>query len=231
MKSNIYEIANGIFRISVAPTDKFEFNHFLIVDEKCMLIHTGGKRVFDVLHNLVSELIPLEKLQYIAFSHFESDECGALNNWLKIAPNAIPITNEIGKATMDDFSDKKAEIVNDNQIIDLGRNKIQILLTPHIPHGWESMLFFEITNGILFSSDLGAQPGINIPVTTENLSDRILKFQEEAGFIPKGENFKSVIERLRKLKINYLATMHGSTLKGDQITSLFDNQIFIKQNL
>jgi len=89
------------------------------------------------------------------------------------------------------FSDKAAEIVNDNQIIDLGRNKIQVLLTPHIPHGSESMLFFELTNGILFSSDLGAQPGINIPVTTENLSDRILKFQEATGLFHTEKTLKT----------------------------------------
>jgi hypothetical protein len=32
MKTNVFEIAEGIFRVSVAPTNHFKFNHFLIVD-------------------------------------------------------------------------------------------------------------------------------------------------------------------------------------------------------
>ncbi len=73
MKTSVFEIAEGIFRISVASTDRFEFNHFLIVDKKCMLIHTGGKKIFGTLLGLVERLIDLKKLDYIAFSHFESD--------------------------------------------------------------------------------------------------------------------------------------------------------------
>ena len=223
MKTNVYEIEKGIFRISVAPTDRFEFNHFLIVDEKCILIHTGGKKIFNILSKLVGELIDFEDLDYIVFSHFESDECGALNEWLKIAPNAVPLIGKIGWATIEDFSEKKAEIVHDGQVIDLGKNKIQVLETPHIPHGWEACLFYETTHGILFSSDLGAQPGINIPVTEKDVTSQILNFQTETGSIPEGDNLKMVLGRLANLKINYLATMHGSTLKGDQIKSLLGN--------
>lgn len=222
METNVFEIAEGIYRISVAPTNRFEFNHFLIVDEKCMLIHTGGKAIFGTLLGLVEQLIEVKKLDYIAFSHFESDECGALNEWLKVTPLAVPLINAIGKSTMEDFSARKPEIVRDGQLIDLGRNKIQVLETPHVPHGWEACMFYETTRGILFSSDFGAQPGINSPITEKNVIIDILKFQIETGFMPEGEAIFKVADRLSKLKINYLATMHGSALKGDQVKLLFE---------
>jgi flavorubredoxin len=221
MKTNVYEIVNGIFRIMVAPTDDFEYNHFLIVDKECMLVHAGSKNIFSIVSKLVGELINLKDLRHITFSHFESDESGSLNEWLKIAPNAVPVIGNIGMATMLDFSGKKPQVVSNGQILDLGRNKIKVLETPHIPHGWEALLFYELTNGILFSSDLGAQPGINVPVTDEDHTGRIMKFMAETGFIPVGENLKRVTERLEKLEISYIATMHGSTLKGKQIKSLF----------
>jgi len=69
---------------------------------------------------------------------------------LNVAPNAVPLINAIGKATMEDFSDRKFEIVHNDQIIDLGSNQIQVLETPHIPHGWEACMFYETTKGILF---------------------------------------------------------------------------------
>jgi flavorubredoxin len=222
MKKSIHEIEPGIFRLSVAPTDRFEYNHFLIVDQKSILIHTGGKKIFSELCPLVETLIDLKNLDFIAFSHFESDECGALNEWLNLAPNAVPLVSSLGKATMDDFSERDSEIVENGQIIDLGKHKIQVLSTPHIPHGWEACLFFEITSGILFSSDLGAQPGINPPVTDLDQTIQVLKFQKELGFMPSGENLRIVLARLMKMEIRYLATMHGSTLKGSQIKTLFE---------
>jgi flavorubredoxin len=222
MYTNTSEIAEGVFRISIAPTDQFEYNHFLIVDEKCMLIHTGGKKVFPTLHKLIGELIDFEKLQYLAFSHIESDECGSLNEWLAVARNAVPLITPVGKATLCDFSVRAPEVVQDGQVINLGKNKIMVLATPHIPHGWESCLFYETTNGILFSSDLGAQSGINIPVTEENITQKVLDFQKKTGFMPTGENLRHVISGLRKLDIRLLAAMHGSTLKGSQIRNLLD---------
>ncbi len=71
-------------------------------------------------------------------------------------------------------------------------------------------------------SDLGAQEGIDNPITEKMVINDILKFQKETGFIPEGDNFFKVALRLSNLKINYLATMHGSTLKGDQIELLFE---------
>lgn len=222
MYTNTSEVAEGVFRISIAPTDQFEYNHFLIVDEKCMLIHTGGKSLFATLHQLINELIDLDRLSYLGFSHIESDECGSLNEWLAVARNAVPLITAIGKATLCDFSVREPETVDDGQVIDLGKNKIMVLATPHIPHGWESCLLYETTNGILFSSDLGAQSGINIPVTKENITRRILDFQMQTGFMPTGDNLRRVIARLKKIDIRLLATMHGSTLQGPQISALLD---------
>ena len=31
-------------------------------------------------------MLPLARLRYVAFSHFEADECGSLNEWLAVAP-------------------------------------------------------------------------------------------------------------------------------------------------
>ncbi len=66
--------------------------------------------------------------------------------------------------------------------------KVQIVITPHIPYGLEACMFYEQTQGVLFSSDLGAQPGINPPFSDKSLIPKILDFQEKAGFVPLGEN-------------------------------------------
>ncbi len=93
MEARIAEIAAGIFRLSVhvpdiAPPAGFTFNHFLLRGEEPLLFHTGLRRMFPLVRDAVARLIPPETLRWIAFGHYEADECGAMNEWLAAAPQA-----------------------------------------------------------------------------------------------------------------------------------------------
>src|SRR5437016_11580979 len=91
--TRVDEIADGIYRLST-PTDVvpggFTFNQFLIVDEEPLLFHTGLRKMFPAVREAVSRVLPVERLRYVAFSHVEADECGALNEFLAVAPRAVP---------------------------------------------------------------------------------------------------------------------------------------------
>ena len=54
------------------------------------MFHTGLRKMFPLNREAVSRIIPPERLRWIAFGHFEADECGAMNEWLAFAPNAQP---------------------------------------------------------------------------------------------------------------------------------------------
>jgi flavorubredoxin len=83
----IYEIAPDLFRLSIyVPDFDMQFNHFLVRDEEPLLFHAGLKGMFPALGEAVAKIIDLAKLRHIAWSHFESDEIGALNDWLQVAP-------------------------------------------------------------------------------------------------------------------------------------------------
>ena len=43
----------------------------------------------------VATLVDVATLRWIGFSHFESDECGALNPWLEAAPRATPLAGVV----------------------------------------------------------------------------------------------------------------------------------------
>ena len=89
-----------------------QFNHFLVRDEEPLLFHTGFKRMFPVLREAVARLIDPAKLRHVGWSHFESDECGALNDWLQLAPNAQPFCTLVGKlVSVDDFAIRPARAV------------------------------------------------------------------------------------------------------------------------
>src|SRR5437016_1088687 len=85
----IDEIAPDIFRLCVfVPEFNLEFSHFLVRDDEPLLYHTGMRRMFPPLLEAVATLIDVKKLRWIGYSHFEVDECGALNDWLGVAPQA-----------------------------------------------------------------------------------------------------------------------------------------------
>lgn len=94
---NISEIAPDVYRFSFfVPEINLQFNQFLIKDEEPLLFHTGMKGVFPLVREAVAKIINPSDLCWIGFSHFESDECGSLNEWLEIAPNAAPVCSLVG---------------------------------------------------------------------------------------------------------------------------------------
>ena len=91
MNTTISEIAHGIYRLSthvpdIAPPAGFTFNQFLVLGDEPLMFHTGLRKMFPLNRDAVSRIIPPERLRWIAFGHFEADECGAMNEWLAAAP-------------------------------------------------------------------------------------------------------------------------------------------------
>ena len=94
--TRIDEIATGIYRINTPlalPGEVgFSFNQYLIVDDAPMLFHSGMRRLFPLVSEAIRAVMPVERLRYVGLSHFEADECGALNEFLAAAPNAVRLT-------------------------------------------------------------------------------------------------------------------------------------------
>jgi flavorubredoxin len=87
MQCKVDEIARDTYRLSTFHPDyRIQFNQFLITDDEPFLMHTGFKRMFDTTLAGVASVVDPSTVRWIGFSHFESDECGALNQWLTAAP-------------------------------------------------------------------------------------------------------------------------------------------------
>ena len=101
----ISEIAPNIFRISIfAQWGNVQFNHSVVKDDERLLFHTGLRGMHAEIREAVSKLIDVSELRHISFSHFESDECGSLNEWLAAAPKADVICSLFGaRVNVNDF--------------------------------------------------------------------------------------------------------------------------------
>jgi flavorubredoxin len=150
------EIAPNIYRISIfAPWANLQFNHFLVNDDEPLLFHTGLRGMHAEIRESVSKLIKLSDLRHISFSHFESDECGSLNEWLAAAPNADVICSQVGALVcVNDFTGRESRGLADGGTFATGKYTFRYCRTPHLPHGWDAGVLFEETQRTLLCSDL-----------------------------------------------------------------------------
>ena len=220
--TTITEIASDLFRLSIfVPGIDMQFNHFLVRDDEPLLFHAGLKAMFPALRDAVATLIDPAQLRHIAWSHFESDECGALNEWLQLAPQAQPVCTLVGKlVSVDDFSIRPARGMTAEDVLCTGKYRYRFYRSPHIPHGWDAGLLFEETRKTLFCSDLFHHFGNVAPLTSSDLIEPTRQAMQQmqqgtlAGYMPYTRQTEGVLRSLADLKPETLAVMHGSSYSG-----------------
>jgi flavorubredoxin len=233
--ANVTEIAPDVFRISIyAPLFDLQFNHFLVRDEEPLLFHTGLRGMFAEVRDAVSQLISLSGLQHISFSHFESDECGSLNEWLAVAPNADVLCSQVGAlVSVNDFIGREARALADQDIVGTGKYRFRYCQTPHLPHGWDAGVLFEETQKTLLCSDLFHQSGDVEPLTDSDVVGRsrqtLRNYQAGilADYLPYTPLTSANLHKLAALKPKTLGTMHGSSFHGDCVRAFGElEQVF-----
>ena len=220
---NISEIAPDVYRFSIyVPEINLGFNHFLVKDDEPLLFHTGSRAMFPALREMVSKVIDPAKLRWISFSHFETDECGALNQWLQVAPNATPVHGMIGcLVNLNDFSDRPTKMLNADDRITTGKYKFRFVHTPQLPHGWDAGVLFEETQRTLFCSDLCHQEFDVEPVISSDIIGRcrqvLTAYQQSpfANYVPYTPQTGRQLEAVAQLDPKTLAIMHGSSFRGN----------------
>jgi len=229
MTARIDEVSPDLYRICVyAPAIDLQFNHFLVRDDEPLLFHTGLRGMFPVVRDAVATLIDPASLRWISWSHFEVDECGALNEWLAAAPNATPVCGELGAMiNISDFSNRPPRGLKPGEVVDTGQHRFRFVPTPHLPHGWDAGVLFEESDRVLLCSDLMHQLGDVEPVTTTDVVGRYRRafetYQQSPvlmDYVPYTGNTKRQLDNLAALGPRVLAAMHGSTFVGDGAAAL-----------
>lgn len=228
--AQVDEIAPDVFRISIyAPYAGITFNHFLVRDDQPLLFHAGLRGMFTEVREAIGRLIDPASIRHVSFSHFESDECGALNQWLETAPRCEPVCGHVGAlVNIYDFAIRPAHVLDRSDVLATGRHRFRLLPTPHLPHGWDAVLLFEENDHTLFCSDLFVQPGESKALSREGIVERAREalLKSEAGplahSMPYTGDTDRELEALARLNPRTLATMHGASYAGDGAQALRD---------
>jgi flavorubredoxin len=237
--ARVTEIASDQYLISIyVPEFNLRFNHFLIKDEEPLLFHTGMKQMFPLVRDAVARVIDPSAMRWISFSHFEADECGALNEWLAIARRAEPVCGLVGAlVSVNDFSTRQARVLAHDEILKTGKYRFRLRQTPHVPHNWEACLLFEEVTRTLLCSDLFTHEGDVEPITESDLVDRAKRALVDgqkgpfANAYPYTPMTEPTLQRLADLQPARLALMHGSVFVGECEQALRDLAVAMREVL
>lgn len=218
--TNVEEIAPGIYRINTPldiPGTSFSFNQYLVEDDEPLLFHTGPRRMFPLVREAVSHILPPERLRWIAFSHFEADECGSLNDWLATAPAAQPLcSTTAAMVSIADIADREPRGLSDGETITTGRRTLRWFDTPHLPHGWETGYLADESTRTLFCGDLFTQPGRGeVALTSSDIVGPSESFRQAMDYYSHSKNLGQHFAKLAAFEPKTLACMHGSAWEGD----------------
>ena len=226
METRIDEIGAGVYRLSVfvpdaAPPAGFTYNHFLFAGDEPLLFHCGKRKMFPLISAAVARVMPVERLCWLGFGHFEADECGSMNEWLAAAPAAQLAHGMVGcRVSVSDMADREPRMLSDGEVIDIGGKRFRYIDTPHVPHGWDAGVMFEETTSTLLCGDLFTRVGNGPAITESDIIEQSMISESLFHYTSLGPTTGSTVRSLAALKPKVLATMHGSSFSGDGATAL-----------
>jgi flavorubredoxin len=179
--------------------------------------------MFSKIEEKVKEVIDLDKLAYVAFLHFESDEWGGIE-FLK-SPKAKLVCSDLSsKLNLTGWYNVPSDHISfwDNEILKTGKRVFRFIMTPHVHH-WDSMMIFEETTKSLFPSDLFIQPGNDKPIISDDRSDTMIQLYRAIGIFGSEEPVRQTTRRLVKLEPKIIFPMHGSCIDASVFPSYTDS--------
>jgi flavorubredoxin len=183
------------------------------------------RALFPSVREAVERVMPVERLRWIAFSHVEADECGAVNEFLDAAPHAQVAHGALGvMLSLNDQLSRPPRPLEDGETIDIGgatlARRVVEIATPHVPHNWESHMFFEAESRTLFLGDLMTQLGDGPAITSDDILAAAIEAEDLFHQTSLGPAVPATYRRIADLNPQRLAVMHGSSYEGDCATLL-----------
>jgi len=226
----IKEIAKGIYSVGVADWNVRNFhgyltqkgtsyNAYLVIDDKITLIDTVKAPFSQELIDRISQVVSLEKIEYVVSNHVEMDHSGAMPEVMKRLPNATVITSQSGEKEhkLHFNPDWKFQVVKTGDSISLGKRSLSFLMTPMV-HWPDNMVTYCPEEQILFSNDAFGQHLASSLYFDDEPLDLIIQEAKKyyANIImPYSSQAAMAWEATKKLDLRMIAPSHGLIWKNN----------------
>jgi len=235
--TSVSEIAEGVHRVSTylpdGPPGGITFNQFVVLGSEPFLFHTGTRRLFPAVSDVVATVVDPAAIRWISSGHASRpDEYGSLAEWEAIAPFAQTVHGRAGCfLCLADLTDRPPRPLADGEVLDIGGHLLQWIDTPHVPGPWEAGVVFDETTRTLFCGDLFSRTGRAPATTIDGIADAAIAHDQLMHGHAYTPDTGPTLRRLAGLQPERLALMHGPTYVGNGGTQLslladyFDDQL------
>lgn len=207
-------VYDSLYKFSsyVKPID-LTFNQYLLMLNEPVLVHTGSHESAKALIPQLKNLLGNKELGYIFISHFESDECGGLNEVLKVYPHAKILCSEVTARQLSGFGmGGDLLIKKGGDILKMPDGELEFVSYPSEMHLWEGLLLVERQRKIFFSSDLVFRFGEYKDQAIEgSWMDEIMSITHEQ--VPDTEKRENLQNNLKAIEVAFVASGHGPCVK------------------
>jgi len=202
------------------------YNAYLIEDERPALIDTVKERCFEEMAGRIRRIMDPAKIRFIVSNHTEMDHSGAIDRLLRLCPNAEVVCSPKGEEGLKRHYKKewKFKVVDSGDTLDLGRRKLEFLLTPMV-HWPDSMAAYSRSGGVLFSNDAFGQHYASPERFVEEAGPG-LAVREAAKYyanivLPYGSQVLKYLEAARGLEVKSICPSHGLVWRrGEDIAEI-----------
>jgi len=194
------------------------YNAYLIVgNEKSALVETVKDRFARIELDSISEIIDVDKIDYIILDHVEPDHSGALPEILAAAKNAEVLCTKPAANLIKEIVNQPIErlrAVEDGDSVDLGGATLQFIMAPFL-HWPDSMFTYCKEKQLLISGDVFGCHFCSDEILESRMDDTFLEAQRYYFDVIMGP-FKSyvlsAIDKIRDLDIKVICPSHGPVL-------------------
>lgn len=204
-----------LFEGMYSVPDGMRYNSYLIMDDKIAVTDSVDKNFGELWLRNIDAALGGRLPDYIIVNHMEPDHSANIKAFADKYPDAKIIGNSKTFVILEQyfgevFAERKV-IVNEGDVLTLGKHKIQFIFAPMV-HWPEVMMSYDITDKILFSADAFGTFGTQ--KTTENWADEARRYY--TGIVGKyGMQVQSVLKKASALQIDIILPLHGPELKGN----------------
>ena len=225
------EIAKDIFYVGVNDRQKHKFenmlplplgvsyNAYMIIDEKTALIDTVDIAMGDLFIDKIQSQLKGRKLDYLIINHMEPDHSGSIKLIRKYYPEMIIVGNSKTLSMVEGFYgvDNNMLEIKDEEVLSLGKHKLQFHLTPMV-HWPETMMTFDQGEKVLFSGDafgcFGTLDGaiVDSDMNIDRYWNEMTRYY--ANIVGKyGSAVQKALKKLTPLDIEMICSTHGPIWK------------------
>lgn len=225
------EIAKDIFYVGVNDRQKHKFenmlplplgvsyNAYMIIDEKTALIDTVDIAMGDLFIDKIQSQLKGRKLDYLIINHMEPDHSGSIKLIRKYYPEMIIVGNSKTLSMIEGFYgvDNNMLEIKDEEVLSLGKHKLQFHLTPMV-HWPETMMTFDLGEKVLFSGDafgcFGTLDGaiVDSDMNIDRYWNEMTRYY--ANIVGKyGSAVQKALKKLTPLDFEMICSTHGPVWK------------------